>query len=116
MRAASRSTLMTIPRCSGTSDAENPGCSLTIIPHILQGAVAMKSYHAVLVLVLALVFFSCQREGGVVSTPNASSPVKAGPMSTESIVPLPQSVVLSGFTVQYNGRTEAGGQTTFSYT
>jgi hypothetical protein len=77
----------------------------------------MKVYQFVIVLLIALAFMSCQREGGMVTTPQASSPVisKGSPMSTSS-APLPQSVVLSGFTVQYNGRTLSGGQTTFSYT
>ncbi|HTK82456.1 MAG TPA: SdrD B-like domain-containing protein [Bacteroidota bacterium] len=79
----------------------------------------MKRIISTLFLLISVMFWSCEQ-----TPPTAPGNMKGvqigGTASGELLTPtsavFPQSVVLAGFTVTYNGRTVANNQTTFSYT
>jgi hypothetical protein len=62
---------------------------------------------------LVLLIPGCQGSRNPVEV---GAPLRSGTAFTSSTASLlPQGIVLGGFTVSYNGRTVAGGQTTFTY-
>src|SRR5712692_9091276 len=67
-------------------------------------------------LIAAFVMPGCDRPTYPTQTGQPQESMKEFKAGTITTAVLPQSVVLEGFTVTYNGRSLANNQTTFSYT
>ncbi len=77
-----------------------------------------------LIVCLGIIFWSCEQTKNPTEVTSHDMMTRGSTHANSSVenpstplsVVFPQSVVLSGFTVTYNGRTLANNQTTFSYT
>ena len=81
----------------------------------MRTARSVAALSAIVIVALFVLMSGCERSKYPTESQSIQTEPGGGLRSSTQPANLPQSVVLQGFTVTYNGRTVANNQTTFTY-